>query len=114
MLLFFKLVAEKNKTKEKDINRAPHGGMLLNSCPGFFHLSAPVNIVENKDRLIVKQRKHVLKIGDGWLVAVIAVDIHYIQGLHFRQQRGKYVVEIADLLPDVFQSQFCKIFAGNS
>ena len=49
MLFLFKLRAEKNKPKEKNVNRAPYGRMLFDFLPGFFHFLAPMDVIKNKN-----------------------------------------------------------------
>ena len=53
MLLYFKLGAKEYKTQEENINRALYRGVFFDLVPGLFHFGAPMNVVEDKDGVVV-------------------------------------------------------------
>jgi len=74
MLLYFKLVAEKNQSDKEQIDAQSYGRMLLNGMPGLFHAFTPVNIIENYHGTFLHFRQQLLKIMYGGFQPVVAID----------------------------------------
>ena len=64
MLLLFKLLAEENKAEKEDVDSTADGWMLPDLLPGSFHFFAPVNIVKNKDRIVMDLFKKLVEVVD--------------------------------------------------
>ena len=62
MLLYFKLFAKENKAQKEDVHRALHSRMCLDFGPGFFHFFAPMDVVENKNGVVVSFGKKPMEI----------------------------------------------------
>jgi len=79
MLLYLKLVIEKDQTDKKQIDRKLHRGIFFNGIPGLFHLRAPVNVIKNNHAGCVQMWKYLVEISQGWFVPVIAIDKNQIE-----------------------------------
>ena len=58
MQFFFKLLSEKHDAHEEKVDGATNRFMVLDDCPGLFHFPAPVNVIKNKDRIIMNFVKY--------------------------------------------------------
>lgn len=95
MLHFFKFLPEEYEPQEKDIDGAANLRMLLYGSPGLFHAGAPVYVVKNQYGVVVRPGKELLKIVQGRLQPVIAIDIAQIDTRRILQNAGQQVVEIS-------------------
>src|SRR5882724_2298755 len=87
--------------------------MLLYLFPCLLHFFTPVNIVKYEDRRGGQMSEQGIKVAEGGLQPMIAVDKGQVQGSTDPVQRsGKGKIEIPDDLFDIPQSQCPEILAG--
>ena len=80
MLFFLKFFPEKNNAEKEQINTAGYRSILLNIFPCCFHFSAPVYIIENKDRIVMGFKEQFLEIVFSWFLPVVTVNKSEIDG----------------------------------
>lgn len=68
-----KFFFEKYDADKEQIYGEPHFRMAFNFLPGVFHALAPVNIIKNKNRIVVRLWKKRFKIMQGRGFLVIAI-----------------------------------------
>lgn len=75
MLLLPEFLPEENKAEKKNINGAFYLRVQFDLFPGLFHFGAPVNIIEDQNSMLIACGYQLPEVTDGWLIAVIAVNI---------------------------------------
>ena len=74
MLFFPEIRPEKNNSDKEKVNAASDQWMSFYSFPGLLHFPAPVDIIKNKDRIIIGFGQQLPKVIFGGFPAVISIN----------------------------------------
>ena len=80
MLFTFKFATKEIQNPKKNVDVKRTAGMFFNFCPGFFHFGTPVNVIENKNGVVVRFFQQLVKIIHGWSVAMVAINVCQVDG----------------------------------
>ena len=78
MLLYFKFRTKENEPEKEDINRALNGRMAFNFFPCLFHFFAPMNIIKNKNGVVICFRQQMVEVVDRWAITVVSIYVSQI------------------------------------
>jgi hypothetical protein len=87
MLLHFLFFPEKYQAYKEKVNSKCYSRVLLYVLPGFLHSFAPVNVVENKNRLLGCFGQQLFEIAFSRLLLVVAIDEGEVDALQFVEFR---------------------------
>src|SRR5687768_3731525 len=110
MLTHFEFGPKKNITQEKQVYGTRYRRMIFYLFPGFFHFTAPVNIIQNDYTVMVSFHGKLVEITRGRLVPVIAVDICKVKTRKCLKQYGQRRIKTGSCSFDVLQTKCCEIF----
>jgi hypothetical protein len=74
MLRFFEFLPEKNDPYEKKVDRTANSRVHFYLLPGLLHFKAPVNIVKDKNGMVIHFWQQTIKIIQSWFTAVVTID----------------------------------------
>ena len=76
LLLF---LSKENETPKEGVNCHFYSRMLFDFLPCFFHFTGPVDVIKNKDGVIMYFREKFFKVIQGRLLLMITVEVYHIK-----------------------------------
>ena len=74
MLFFPEFLPKKNDPDKEKVDTATDSRMFLNGFPGLFHFPAPVDVIKDKDRIVIYFWQQLLKIVFSGLSSVVTIN----------------------------------------
>ena len=79
-MLFYLFIPKENQAPLKGIYANGHFRMRLDDLPGFLHAFTPINIVENKNGIIMNMIQTLVKVIKGGFFLMIAIKKNKVIG----------------------------------
>ena len=113
MLFFPEFLPENRYPNKKEVNAATNRRMLLYCSPCLFHFPAPVNIIKNQYRIIMRFSHNLAEIFFRGFLPVIAINESKINIFKVAEYIFKCIVKISFNKFYVFDAKLLKVLMRN-
>jgi hypothetical protein len=112
-VLFHLSFSKEYHPPEERVNSDSDLVMIFNVCPGFLHGGCPVNVIKNKNTILMSRIKALLEIGKGGFLLMISVKIDKIV-LFIFQNSGQGLAKFAHNNFDIPKIKISEIIFGEA